>query len=267
MAVTQATSEERQRETWRNRTLVICLTVALIMLMPQPVGANPLTLEQKLFVAVRAVNPVEVADLLNQGANPNFQTKERSVLDEALIFQADHTNQIRNKAVIVKLLLKAGANPNTPSGSWNRTPLMTAAGITTALWYSEGHPLLISTLLDAGADPNTVSTFLNSTALHFAADYGKVENMRALIAGGAKPDVQDSLGNTALTRVLLFHEDLTEQQVLEAVKLLLSAGASVRHCNNDEEHPAGFAARTGMPRVADLLFQALEKNGPFRCGR
>lgn len=255
------------RATGLRRTWVIVLMTALVMVMPHIVGASPPTLEQKLWVAVRAVNPVEVADLLNQGADPNFQTPERSVLDEALIFRSDQTAQIRNKAVIVKLLLKAGANPNAPSGSWNRTPLMTAAGITTALWYSDGHPLLISLLLEAGADPNAVSSFLQSTALHFAADYGKVDHLRELITGGAKIDAQDSLGNTALTRLLLFHEDLTEQQMLEAVELLLSAGASVRHCNNDEDHPAGFAAQAGMPRVAALLLQELEKTGPFRCGR
>lgn len=225
------------------------------------------SMEEKLMEAVRAIHPVDVATLLNQGADPNFRTNDSSVLDEAAIFLKKHGTRITDKAVILKLLLKAGANPNMPSGRWARTPLMTAAGITTAITYSEGHPLLISLLLEAGADPNATSSFLGSTALHFAADYAKVENIEALLSGGAKVDLQDSLGNTALTRLLLFHEDVAEQQILDAVELLLSAGSSVRHCDMDEENPVDKMTKAKMYRVAERLRKAMEEKGFFRCGR
>lgn len=267
MAVIQTAYLKLRRQTWWNRPQVLCVAIALSMVMQQTVAAKPTTLEQKLLVAVQAINPLEVADLLCQGANPNYQTQDRSILDEAVIFRSARENQIRDKTVIVKLLLKAGATPNASSGKWKRTPIMTASGITTVKWYSDGHPLLIQLLLEAGADPNAVSAFHNSTALHFAADYAKIDNMSVLLAGGAKADEQDSMGNTPLTRVLLFRNDLTEQQMLEAVKLLLAAGAAVNHCNNDEDHPTGLAAQAGMFRVEALLLQALGKSGSFHCGR
>jgi hypothetical protein len=73
----------------------------------------------------------------------------------------------------------------------------------------------VQLLLHAGVDANTVLAH-NLTALMWAAGYGKTETVRALLAAGAKPELRDDRGKTAL--------DLArEGNFPETAKLLESA--------------------------------------------
>src|SRR5215471_17235425 len=128
-------------------------------------------------------------------------------------------------AAFVKLLLKAGGNPNTPvatgvppimtcarSGSADAVRLLLtgdadvnarepAQNQTALMWAAaEHHPGVVRALIDAKADllAHTKSGF---TALHFAAREGDIESARLLLAAGvninvrSQPDVSQSGGD------------------------------------------------------------------------
>src|SRR5215471_21800519 len=117
-------------------------------------------------------------------------------------------------AAFVKLLLKAGGNPNTPVAT-GVPPIMTCArsgaadavrmllagdadvnarepaqNQTALMWAAaEHHPGVVRALIDAKADllAHTKSGF---TALHFAAREGDIESARLLLAAGINIDIR-----------------------------------------------------------------------------
>ena len=117
-------------------------------------------------------------------------------------------------AEFVDLLLKAGANPNTPIGT-GETPLMTCARAgsadavrmllvhganvnakepnqnqTALMWAAaQQHPKVLQILIEAGADlqAHTKSGF---TALHFAARVGDMESTRTLLDAGVDVNIK-----------------------------------------------------------------------------
>jgi ankyrin repeat protein len=125
------------------------------------------------------------------------------------------------------LLLKAGANPNTPIGT-GETPLMTCARTgsadavrmllvrganvnakepiqnqTALMWAAaEKHPKVLQTLIEASADLQA-HTKMGFTALHFAARAGDMESTRTLLGAGvdvnikSQPDPETGRGQGA----------------------------------------------------------------------
>ena len=117
-------------------------------------------------------------------------------------------------AEFVDLLLKAGANPNTPIGT-GETPLMTCARTgnadavrmllvhgadvnakepnqnqTALMWAAaQQHPKVLQILIEANADlkAHTKSGF---TALHFAARVGDMESTRTLLDAGVDVNIK-----------------------------------------------------------------------------
>ena len=69
-------------------------------------------------------------------------------------------------------------------------------------------------LVDAGADVNAIGD-LGTTALHEAVDQGHVEVVRFLVTHGARADIENELGNTA---VQLVAHDKGRADVLAALK-------------------------------------------------
>jgi ankyrin repeat protein len=122
---------------------------------------------------------------------------------------------------VVRALLDKGANSNT--SAMGLTPFLIAAGVGTggrgtglASSTSAGGPpnaAIMDLLLEHGADVNAQVTGTQTyslrisrapsategmTALHVAAQKGRVEEVRYLLAKGAKTDIPDSAGHKAI---------------------------------------------------------------------
>jgi ankyrin repeat protein len=87
---------------------------------------------------------------------------------------------------------------------------------------------------------------LGVTPLHRAAQQGRIDVVRLLLASGADVNAQDKYGNTPLHESALFgHKDV--------VALLLASKADVNALNKNGETPLHRAAMTGHNDVAELL--------------
>jgi ankyrin repeat protein len=94
-------------------------------------------------------------------------------------------------------------------------------------------------------DVNQVGNFGNYP-IHVAAVRGAIDELEALIAGGADVNVVGELGNTPL------HEAVDQNQV-EAVRLLLAHGASPNVKNEWGSTPLDIARMHGREDVVALL--------------
>lgn len=129
------------------------------------------------------------------------------------------------------LLLKAGANPDTPDRNGG-LPLFFAP----TTW-------VIQALLAAGADPNAASS--HPPLIEHAHDPARV---RLLLAAGARPDVRDAQGASALAVA-------AEKGSLESVRQLLVAMSpdAVRGTDADGHNALDAAARGGDAGIVRLL--------------
>lgn len=156
--------------------------------------------------------------LLTKGANPNAQLKllppMRKVLDDRFFdapLTIGATPLLRAaKAMdvpVMTMLLKAGARVEI--GNYQGyTPILVAAGVgdndgDTRGWYTtedveDRSIAALQVLLDAGADINESGGRRNQTALLGAAFWGWNGVIRFLTEHGAKLDVRDSQGKTAI---------------------------------------------------------------------
>ena len=197
---------------------------------------------------------------------------------------------IQGRLEMVKLLVEAGAEVNTP-GIDGSTPLELAARsgnaellqfliargarinvndpcCKSALHNAAGRGGLaaVKVLLANGADPNVVDRG-NRTPL-FSAIEGRqekpvdqVEILRALKEAGAKVNWADHYGDTPLT-VAVGHENL------EAVRILIEAGANVDVRNRNKQSlirlvSPGYAPGTpAMREIAALLVRSSSKIEP-----
>ena len=166
--------------------------------------------------------------LLDHGANPNAQLKKqqpyRTKLDRGndTMLGAGTTPFLRaakaGDAAAMRLLLKRGADPKIATGSdtpvdvsqparrapGGINPLMAAAGLgskeedTVGRRKTEKQSIeAIKVCLEAGVDINAVDG-RGQTALYGAALQGYDEVVKFLLAHGAKPDIKDQRGFTAL---------------------------------------------------------------------
>src|SRR4249920_3376915 len=101
----------------------------------------------------------------------------------------------------MRVLLEYGADPNLPTSA-NTTPLMAAAGVNWAVaqTYTESPQAVLDAVklcLELGADVNA-SNSMGLTALLGAANRGANEIIEFLASKGARLDVKDREGRTAL---------------------------------------------------------------------
>jgi ankyrin repeat protein len=114
------------------------------------------------------------------------------------------------KLVDVLVAAKAKVDPVTRLGEY--TPLHLAA--------ERGHGAVVTRLLTAGSNATAVTT-TGVQPIHFAADAGSVESVRALLDKGVDVNVKDAThGRTALIFA-------ASKSRIDAMKLLISRGASV----------------------------------------
>ncbi len=170
------------------------------------------------------VKEAKVQQLLASGADPNEQFDGKSALYYA----------VKEKLLeIVKILLAAGADINTPA-EFENTVLYACINNARETWYSSfGRPhnieLMIESLLQAGADLNVRSN-TGESLLHIANNKYNPICMTALLNAGLNVDSKDNDGRTTLHYA----------RYDTIINILINAGADLEACDNDGLTPLQF---------------------------
>lgn len=186
--------------------------------------------EQRRALFRKAIQSKDLAaarDLLADG------TLQNPPMGSAALIKAARADD----AELVKLLLRAGANPNKID-THGETPAYVAA--------VNGNPRALVALLDGGADPNRALT--NPPILAAATNPSVLE---ILIERGAKLDVATETGATALHRAAMAGKT-------QSVRLLLDAGAPINAVNNSggtRTTSLHEAARVNLPEIVSLFIE------------
>jgi ankyrin repeat protein len=153
--------------------------------------------------------------LLDRGADPNVRTTEVPPIRRDFLrvtgslSWVDFTGQtpfltaaLAGDVAVMRLLLERGADPHIPTFG-GTTPLMAAAGVNWVVDQTsdEGPEALLEAVklcFELGMDVNAVNS-MGLTALHGAANRGSDDIIRFLVQQGARLDVKDAEGRTALT--------------------------------------------------------------------
>lgn len=182
--------------------------------------------------------------ILAHGANPDARTKEyppqrRWITRLGSLSWVDFTGQtaflraaLAGDVEVMRLLLEHHADPNIATFN-GTTPLMAAAGVnwTVAQTYDEGPEKLLEAVRLAAALGNDVNAVnaMGLTALHGAANRGSNDIIRFLVEKGARLDLADKQGRTALTWAqgvfLATHPPEAKPQTIALLKQL-QGGAS-----------------------------------------
>lgn len=250
-----------------------------------------------LFFAIAANQQANVALLLNSGANPLQENDEsKTVVELALASYPAYTATLidhiapkrwqaswlvtaarQGDATLTQRLLNNGVDANIRDTDGR-----------SALWHAsaQGHPAIVKTLLKHGAMPlaadrngdtplhravahpavlkmllEGISTrqldlanHAGSTALHHAASGGYHTSCNALMDAGANKDTRDSNGNTPLIVAVLAHQP-------EAVRVLLSKGASLRKRNSNKQDAFAIAEQLNYKDILEQLEAAQADKG------
>lgn len=179
-----------------------------------------------------------VAVLLRHGANVNATDTRRQT---ALTLAAE-CDSYRNRANVLRLLLKAGADPNRGANRYGddyNSPLVMAA--------TAGYLDALQIRLDAGASPLMNANEGGRLFLLVARAQEPAPLIKALFAHGAKPYYVDDDGNTPLHK-LAYGDSVS-------VMLLLSAGLRADSRTRRGLFPLAVAAQCGTAWAIRVLIR------------
>lgn len=214
------------------------------------------------LIEVRA-DPNGVIDVLSLGSmSPLYMAAgadERNVAKTLLDLGADvslsvgvHGQPIHRASELghtqmIRQLVAAGADVNARGENAN-TPLMSATD----------RPDTVRELLALGADVNAV-THDGVTPLWFACGDLELDSVRLLLAAGADPNLDRRWGESVLYIATAFSRD----EVVEAVKLLLDAGAELERRGEDGRTPLLEAA--WWPTSAEVFTLLIKAGADYRA--
>ena len=123
--------------------------------------------------------------------------------------------------------------------------------ITELLYWaaSYGNVPAVRALLESGVDVDQVLAEDNRTALHIAAIFGQVAVMKALIGAGADVNKTTSGNQTALIFAAMLGQS-------SCVVELIKAGADVNLASNDGDTPLVLAIKHGYDAIVGMLILA-----------
>jgi uncharacterized protein len=154
--------------------------------------------------------------LLDKGANPNARTKEQMPIRNqflhatATLEWVDFTGMTpfifasrAGDLTVMRMLLKAGADPKIETFQGTNA-LMAAAGVNWVFdqtsWEGEKANLeAVQLCFDLGITDVNKQNSMGVTALMGAANRGSDDIIRWLVSKGAKLDIKDAEGRTAMT--------------------------------------------------------------------
>jgi ankyrin repeat protein len=152
---------------------------------------------------------------------------------------------------VCESLIQHGADVNKacgPGTSRGDTPLVISC--------KRGKLGVVKLFLSKGADPQKADRINGESPMHWAATYGHIEIIEALLHKGAYLNGKDDYGRTPLQRAAVNGE-------VKAVQYLLSKGANFAHRDNNKEDIFMAVARTlelcdtseikSLECVADIL--------------
>ncbi|KAI3385402.1 hypothetical protein SNEBB_009277 [Seison nebaliae] len=182
--------------------------------------------------------------LISIGADPNLTESEHHLTPIHIICDAEYhgqTIQQRDRAEILRSLLKKSANPNHLDRS-------NMAAIHKAVIHDR--PDCVAALLDAKADSN--ASFLGDTPLSIAARHNRKKIVDLLLSHkGTNVNMKNDQGGTALHFAAAAIVDSTE-----CVETLIRHNAKVNSSDNRDNTPAMVAAFFNKPRILTTLIKA-----------
>jgi TonB family protein len=187
---------------------------------------------EELFKAARQGSSEAIQIALSAGADINAE----NILGETALFAA--IDECRTESV--RLLINKGARLDYLT-KLNYTPLMKAA--------SEGCVEIVRLLLDAKVDVNRAEPRHKYNPLLKAVMFNRPEIVELLIARGAKIEVTDKFGNTALMLA-------SRSGYIDIVEFLIEKGAKVNTKSLIGHTALLYALEFGQPEIAEMLIDA-----------
>jgi ankyrin repeat protein len=192
---------------------------------------------------------------------------------------------VRGQVQLALFLLEQGADPNVEdagftalhwaASTWENDLANPVFGFTdpmSGIPERQGKLQLVKSLLARGANPNARLTKpppgfpggyaepIGATPFFLAASVADVEMMKMLLAAGADPAMTTKSNTTPLMAAAAVNRKLsesavTEEQSLEAVKLLLELGANARAISANGENVLFGSAYRGWNTLIQLLVE------------
>jgi uncharacterized protein len=162
-------------------------------------GADPNATDEHGSGTLLTFDPAMIGYLLSRGADPNIQTNENGA---SVLAGLAYVNELE----CVRVLLRAGADPNRGRDDSGETPLHHALATS-----EPDRTPLVKLLLEHGANPNSRTKpcvpscnfwrdarTRGETPLHRAAAFSPRETIELLLAAGADRALRDVNGDSPL---------------------------------------------------------------------